>query len=73
MLETSTALANRLQRDIGNSPADKIERAYRLLFGRSPSADELKLGLDFVRVNDPKSWQQYAQVLLGSNEFQFID
>ena len=73
LLETATALANRLQREAGATPALCIERAYKLLFGRSPTADELKLGLDFVSANDASSWQQYAQVLLGSNEFQFID
>lgn len=73
MAETATALAGRLQKDAGDKPADRIERAYRLLFGRQPSQKELSLGLAFVGNNDPAAWRQYAQVLLGSNEFQFID
>jgi cytochrome c553/mono/diheme cytochrome c family protein len=73
MLEQASALVNRLQTDAGADPAKRIERAYRLLFGRSPSAKERELGLAFVKGNDAIVWQEYAQVLLGSNEFQFID
>lgn len=73
MLDTAAALANRLQKECGDSSTVKIERAYKLLFGRTPTSEELQLGLDFVRANDSTSWQQYSQVLLGSNEFQFID
>ena len=34
---------------------------------------ERELGLAFVKANDAIVWQEYAQVLLGSNEFQFVD
>ncbi|MSR54812.1 MAG: DUF1553 domain-containing protein [Gemmataceae bacterium] len=73
MEQQATALVNRLQKDVGVDSSKRIERAYRLLFGRSPTADQLKLGLAFVQANDTPVWQQYAQVLLGSNEFQFLD
>jgi hypothetical protein len=73
MGETAAALAARLQKDAGDDPARRIERAYKLLFGRAPFPKELALGLAFVSKNDAATWQQYAQVLLGSNEFQFID
>ena len=73
MLEQASALVNRLQADAGADPGKRIERAYRLLFGRLPSVKERELGLAFVKANDVIVWQEYAQVLLGSNEFQFID
>jgi len=73
MEQQATALVNRLQKDVGVDASRRIERAYRLLFGHSPTADQQKLGLAFVQANDGPAWQQYAQVLLGSNEFQFID
>ena len=73
MSEQSTALVNRLQKEVGADPDKRIERAYRLLFGASPSAKERELGLAFVKPNNADVWQEYAQVLLGSNEFQFVD
>ena len=73
MLETAAALAGRLQREAGDDPAARIDRAYRLLFGRVPTPKETSLGLAFVGSGDAVVWRQYGQVLLGSNEFQFID
>ena len=60
------ALAGRVS---GAGDRDKIRTAYRTLFGRLPSDAETRLGLDFLREG---SWPQYAQVLLGSNEFTFL-
>jgi mono/diheme cytochrome c family protein len=49
----------------------RIDQAYRILFSRPPSKQELGLGLEFLHQGkDP--WPQYAQVLLSSNEFSFI-
>ena len=58
---------------------DKIHRAYLLLFGREPSEREMQIGETFLSGGQtdqqplPELWQQYAQALLGSNEFLFID
>jgi hypothetical protein len=43
---------------------------YRTLFAREPRPDELKLGLDYIATG---TWPGYARVLLGSNEFLFVD
>ncbi len=51
----------------------KIDEAYRLLFQRAPAPDEKKLGLAFLREAGDKAWAEYAQVLMTSNEFQFLD
>lgn len=48
----------------------QIEFAYQTLLNRSPQADELELGKAFVA---SAGWQQYAQVLLASNEFLILD
>lgn len=48
----------------------QIEYAYQTLFNRSPDADELSLGKDFI---DTVGWEEYAQVLLASNEFLILD
>lgn len=73
LLEQASALVNRLNNDLGGDPAKRVDLAYRLLFGRPPSENERRLGLAFVQANDAIVWQEYAQVLLGSNEFQFVD
>ncbi len=62
----------------------KINRMYQLAYGRAAEAEEIALGLRFVteasksvegkKAGLPLSaWQQYAQVLLLSNEFAFVD
>ena len=52
--------------------AAKIEKAYRIVLQRSPTADERKLGEAYVAAPDG-GWMRYAQVLLSSNEFGFIE
>jgi uncharacterized membrane protein YgcG len=50
-----------------------IERAYSILFGRAPTARELELGLAFLGEGGAARWEEYAQVLLASNELLFVD
>ncbi len=55
----------------------KIAALYRMLFQRAPDEGELQLGKDFLRqqADEPRMSRlaQYAQVLLESNEFVFLD
>ncbi|MFP6667364.1 MAG: hypothetical protein VB876_08625, partial [Pirellulales bacterium] len=57
----------------------KIRLAYELLYTRSPTAEEVGLAKKFLAytISDDSArrefWRQYAQVLLGGNEFLFID
>ena len=82
MLRQAKALAERLHRDAPADDAARIDRAYRLVFGRPPEAEELSLGLDFLhrpapaadsRTEPPSRWEQYAQILLASNEAMYVD
>ena len=59
----------------GGSPEEKITDAYRRVLQRDPTARELELGEKFLASGkDMKSiWVDYAQVLLSSNEFLFLD
>ena len=59
----SAALAGRLK-------DGSIRDAYRMILGREPNEREAKLGENFLKTAD---WKQYAQVLLSSNEFSFVD
>ena len=76
-----------LQRsDVAGQTRDegKIKRMYQLAYGRAAEPDEIALGLRFLaearKSNEAKkatlplsAWEQYAQVLLLSNEFAFVD
>ncbi len=73
MQQQSEALVLNWQRAAPESDKSKIQFAYRSLFGRSPRDSEMQLGLRFVEAATNEAWQQYAQVLLGSNEFLFVD
>ena len=69
------ALADRLDRE-ADDDREAIALAYRLLFGRPPADEELRLGLEFLRSAGPDSSGSraaYAQALLASNEFYMID
>ncbi|MBX5495847.1 MAG: PSD1 domain-containing protein [Bryobacteraceae bacterium] len=63
------ALAARLEAGSG-STEDRIRNAYRLVFGRQPEPEELRLGQDFLA---KAKWLMYARALLTSNEFLFVD
>lgn len=69
----SSLLAERIKREGGVETSARIDLAYRLLFGRLPTADERKAGTEFLGAEGPNAWRDYAHVLLASNEFQFID
>ena len=60
-------LAGRIEKD---SDTDKIEQLHQIVFGRQPTEAESRLGLEFI---DGTSLQQYAQVLLMTNELMFVD
>jgi hypothetical protein len=73
--------------DVASLPKteERIERMYRLAFGRVADPEEISSGLQFLKTAgtvqtkaDRKSvkltaWEQYAQVLLLANEFAFVD
>ncbi len=77
MLEQSAALAARVQSN-ADAPDNeaRVRLAYDLLYGRLPSATELRLGLEFIEGADStgaSGWEQYAQVLLAANEMMYVD
>ncbi len=66
-------------------PVERIRRLYRLIYGREVTPTELKLAEDYLNAATPSPgakpspqdkltpWERYAQALLMSNEFVFID
>lgn len=76
MLQHASALAARLMADPNATDADRVRRAYRIVFGREPDLTETDLALEFLTKSaEPKKtrWEQYAQLLLACNEMMYLD
>jgi hypothetical protein len=79
MVRQAERLAERLITETpavnGEADRSRIERAYRLLYGRPATPEEIRLGLAFLMDGDDHlaRWQQYAHALLAANEMLFVD
>ncbi len=76
MVARAKSLVGRLNL-ASNGDEQHIRQAHWLLYGRSPTDDELQLAREFLArdaadQNGLSAWEQYAQVLLSSNEFMFV-
>jgi mono/diheme cytochrome c family protein/cytochrome c553 len=80
------AQAGKLAERVHPQPSDaaRITEAYRLLYGRAPTAKEMEVGLRFLQTTPEKpgntingepvtAWREYARVLLSANEFEFVE
>jgi hypothetical protein len=71
------SFAARIEKLASTDP-DRVIAAYRLAFGRTPDTREMELAERFLKL-PPRSddklsrWQQYAQILLASNELMYVD
>jgi hypothetical protein len=61
-------------------PGERVRALYRRVLLREPTADEIALAVEFVEAAqaDPRKarltpWEQYAQVLLMTNELMFVE
>ena len=76
--EQSRRLAAECQAGASNDP-QRIELIYHRVFARQPTEDERKLGLQFLETAQTTGteklspWDRFAQVLLMTNEFLFVD
>jgi hypothetical protein len=74
VLEQAAAVASRPEIAAASEAPERTRRMYQLLFGRDPSELELSAGVQYVSGGTAESsWRQYAQALIVSNEFVFID
>jgi hypothetical protein len=85
MIQQTRALVGRLNVDKAADDAARIQQAFGLLYGRPATPEEVALGLEFLNaplLKDDQGqelkgqlspWEQYAQVLLGANEFIYLD
>jgi hypothetical protein len=72
MAKRAEALANRLSKETKEDDA-RIRRAFLLLYGRPAAEEDVTMGREFLKEAGSSAWPQYAQVLLGANEFLFVD
>ncbi len=61
--------AQRVRREAGDAPEAQVERAFRLAFGRGPSAEERAAG---VRVVGRHGLSLLCRALYNANEFVFV-
>jgi hypothetical protein len=79
MLYRSKILAGRIEKATKGSEnlrEAQVNEAYRLVFGRKPSSEELSLAEAFLAEGDGKPNERLADfchVLLNSNEFLYVD
>jgi len=80
VVEQVRSLAGRLE-PAAADPEARVRQLYALLFGRAPAPRELALGVAFTQrqaaperlAAELSPWEEYAQVLLLTNEFAFVD
>jgi hypothetical protein len=81
MVEVSQSLAKRVRREAQDDPS-RIRRLFEVALSRPPSADESAAALQFLHGEDPPAeraqiklsrWDRLAQVVLGGNEFMYVD
>ena len=65
-------LSDRIRKDSGEDASANVRRAYEILFQRAPKPAELDAGTEFLRAGGA-ALPQYAQVLLSSNEFIYVE
>jgi len=74
------ALSDRVRSEYPGDTAAQVARAYELLYARPPTEGQIALALEFLvetagadAIPSDEAWQEYAEVLLGSNELMFVD
>jgi hypothetical protein len=69
-LEAARAFADRVTREAGFDPVDRIERAFGLAFQRVPEAPEREAAERFLART---SLPELCRALLNANEFAYLD
>jgi cytochrome c553 len=81
LIELARSLADRTDVKSAGAAADRVARIIEIALGRAPTSREAKLALDFIE-QDQKAgaasgglgaWESFAQALLISNEFIYVD
>ena len=70
-IQQAETLVKRLETEAGTDEKARINRAYELLYARTPTKKEVKTARRFLSDSD-SNWKQYAQMLLASTEFTTV-
>lgn len=69
LLDQARFLAERSLQDAGDAPSARIERMWRLAFGRSPDAVEAEQARRFAQ---EQGWELLARAILNANELVYV-
>jgi mono/diheme cytochrome c family protein len=77
MVARAKAFAARVEKTASDDE-QRVKAAYRVAFTRGPDPREVRVALAFLKLparpeDKLTRWQQYAQVLLASNELMYVD
>jgi hypothetical protein len=80
-MEQAKRLASR--EDVKSLPEgnERVQRLFAILWGRAATSEELQAADEFLKVEEVAKenskklsrWEQFAQALLMTNEFDYID
>ena len=78
MAEQAKAFSARIHKEAVDNDEARIKHAFLLAYSRPVTDPELELGLAYLGIKSEEQnkltrWEQYAQVLLGGNEFMYLD
>jgi hypothetical protein len=75
VIELADALAQRIGREIpGDNARQWIDRIYQIALGRSPTSEEVEVGLQLVGDGaNAEAWSRYCHVVLCTNELVYVD
>ncbi len=69
ILDQARSFADRLTREAGSDPDEQADRAFRLAFGREPTAAERSRGATLIREHGTPA---LGRALFNANEFLFV-
>jgi hypothetical protein len=69
IMQQAGFLAERLQKDAGDDTPTQVKRAFRLLFAREPSREELARSAKLIHEQDLFT---FCRALLNANEFLYV-
>jgi hypothetical protein len=74
VIECARSLMRRPEIAAAKDAASKVERLYRLLYGRGPTTEEMALARENLGESPAAfAWERYGQALLLTNEMMFVD
>ncbi len=73
LIQSSKALAEKLEKEAGAGFDSRVRRAYELVYSRPPRPDELKVIHAALegKGGDPSAWRVFCQALFGASDFLY--